>query len=67
MIPKKGCLTHIDPKLHINCPPKMQCHKPKMKKMKKPNQICNIIYIRGHPRCSVTNQRLKDGKPKLNM
>ncbi len=23
--------------------PKMQCHKPKVKKMKKPNLICNLV------------------------
>jgi hypothetical protein len=39
----------------------------KDEKMKKANQMCDILYIKGHPRCNVTNQRLKDGKFKLNM
>ncbi len=30
--PINGRLTHTYPKLYIKCPPKMQCHKPKIKK-----------------------------------
>jgi hypothetical protein len=65
--PKNGHLTHIDPKLYIKCPPKMQCHKAKIKKIEKPNEIYNILYIKGHPLCNVTNQRLKDEKSKVYM
>jgi len=44
----------------------VQCHKPTIKEMEKPNRMCNIHYIKCFPRCNVTNQKFKNQTKYVN-